>query len=98
MHNLLLSYCKGDTTMSGGTFDYKEYNISCIADEIEQYIDRNTTEKIYSLETIEKFKDAVILLRKAAIVAHRIDYLLAGDDGEDTFHERLQEDLEELLK
>jgi len=28
--------------------------------------------------------------------AHRIDWLMAGDDGEDTFHERLANDLAKL--
>jgi hypothetical protein len=52
----------------------------------------------FSDETIERFKEAVDLLKRAEIYAHRIDYLLSSDDGEQTFHERLKEDLEELEK
>lgn len=52
----------------------------------------------FSDETIERFKEAVDLLKRAEIYAHRIDYLLSSDDGEQTFHERLKEDLEELDK
>lgn len=50
----------------------------------------------YSPETIAKFKEGYKKLREAYIYAQRIDWLLSGDDGEDTFHERLAEDLEEL--
>ena len=49
-------------------------------------------------ETIEKFKVAYQKLKEAYIYAQRIDWLLSGDDSEETFHERLKEDLEELEK
>jgi hypothetical protein len=49
-------------------------------------------------ETIERFKEAVDLLKRAEIYVHRIDYLLSSDDGEQTFHERLKRDLEKLEK
>lgn len=50
----------------------------------------------YTDETIQIFKDAVRILRKAAIYAQRIDWVLSGDDGEDTLKERLEEDLKQL--
>lgn len=49
-------------------------------------------------ETIEEFKKGVALLRQAYVYAQRIDWLMSGDDGEETFHERLKEDLKELEK
>ena len=36
------------------------------------------------------------ILKQAEIYAQRIDWLLSGDDGEESFHERLKEELEEL--
>ena len=50
----------------------------------------------YSDEVIEEFKIAVELLRRAEVYAHRIDLLLSGDDGEETFLQRLHEDLKKL--
>ena len=50
----------------------------------------------YTEETIQIFKDAVKILRKAAIYANRIDWFLSGDDGEDNLKERLEEELKEL--
>lgn len=47
----------------------------------------------YSDEVIERFKEAVELLRKAQVYAHRIDWLLSGDDGEESFLKRLNEEL-----
>ena len=48
----------------------------------------------YSEETLEEFKKGLDILRKASIYAQRIDWLLSGDDGEESFHKRLKEDLE----
>jgi hypothetical protein len=48
----------------------------------------------YPDEVINEFKKAYTILRMAEIYAHRIDWLLAGDDGEETFIERLKQDLE----
>ena len=79
--------------MSGGHFDYKQFKIYDIADLIQDLIYNYH----YTPETMGKFKIALITLRKAAVMANRIDYLVSGDDGEETFHERWKNDLEELM-
>lgn len=50
----------------------------------------------FSNETIKEFKKGLSILRKAYIYTQRIDWLMSGDDGEEDFHRRLKEDLEEL--
>jgi len=50
----------------------------------------------YPDEVIEKFKEAVRILKQAQVYAHRVDWLLSGDDGEETFLSRLKEDLNKL--
>ena len=50
----------------------------------------------YSKETITEFRRAVRLLKRAEVYTQRIDWLLSGDDGEDTFHKRLKADLKKL--
>lgn len=82
--------------MSGGHFEYQQYKIEEIANSIEQALERNEYE--YSKKTLEEFKTAVKVLGVAYIYARRIDWLLSGDDGEDTFHERLKEELNDLNK
>ena len=106
--------------MSGGHFDYKQYVIDNIAEEVERIISRNKIEKKkedlnrwdydengniyedskyyynYSDKTIEKFKEAVKILKTAAVYAQRIDWLLSSDDGEEEFHSRIEEELNEL--
>jgi len=112
--------------MSGGRFNYDQYKIGYIADEIEQEIWNSgkpkTKEELkeefkdapwrgsdwyerypedlnhykYPDEVIEEFKRAVYFLRKAQIYAHRVDWLLSSDDGEETFLERLDEELKKL--
>lgn len=108
--------------MSGGAFDYKQYEIGYIADKIERIIEKSgrklnkkELEKEsrwrepdwykqypedlyhykYPKEVIAEFKKAVKILRKAQIYAQRIDWLLSGDDGKESFLARLKEELKE---
>jgi len=82
--------------MSGGHFDYKQYNISDIADEIENVIALNVDRNYpYTPETIEQFEKAVEVLRVAKIYVQRIDWLLSCDEGQEQFHQRLEEELKE---
>lgn len=92
--------------MSGGHFNYEQYTIGRIADEVEQLILNNDNTELnewgdrkfhsYPPEVIEKFREGLSQLRRAQIYAQRIDWLVSGDDGEDSFLRRLQEDLEKL--
>lgn len=91
--------------MSGGHFNYDQYRISQIADDIQLLISNNddVTENKwgdhrgygFTDDTLNKFKQAVDTLRKAAIMAQRIDYLVSGDDGEDSFHRHWTRELGE---
>ena len=92
--------------MSGGYFNYDQYKIGRIAEEIEELvIDNDCTEEdrygsqkgnFYSEETIVEFKDGIAFLKLAKAYAQRIDWLVSGDDGEKTFHRRLKDDLDKL--
>ena len=88
--------------MSGGHFDYKQYSMREIADQIEGAIyKRNKKQEDYYLfsdKTVQESQTAIRKLHEAEVYAQRIDWLLSGDDGEDTFHERLKADLKELEK
>ena len=50
----------------------------------------------YKDEVVEKMKEGRDIIRKAFVYAQRIDYLLSGDDGEKSFLNRLQKDLDKL--
>lgn len=78
--------------MSGGHFNYNQYRISSIGDDVEQLIRDNK----YDSEVIEKFKEGLKVLNEAFVYAQRIDWLVSGDDGEENFLGRLQEDLSKL--
>jgi hypothetical protein len=105
--------------MSGGKFNYYQYQITDIIDTIQSQIERNGRKKTkqelkeeswhdpewyekypedlchykYPDEVIEQFKIAVQKLKEAQVYAHRVDWLLSGDDGEESFLKRLREDL-----
>lgn len=92
--------------MSGGHFDYKQYSIDHIAETVKKVIEtNNSTEKDewgypigrnYSDNVINELKKGLEILESAAIYANRIDWLLSGDDGEESFLKRLKEDLKEI--
>ena len=50
----------------------------------------------YPDPVLRRMEEAVYALRAAAIYAQRVDYLLSGDDGEESFERRLKEELAEL--
>ena len=96
--------------MSGGKFSYNQYKIGEIADSIEDIINKNNIQKPkedrhyldneyyydFSDEVIEKFKEGLNILRKAQVYAQRIDWLVSYDDSEESFFERLEEDLKQI--
>lgn len=108
--------------MSGGAFNYDQYKIGYMVDQIEEIVVKNGVEKTpeelknegwrdpdwykkypedlfhykYPDEVIEKMKEGIEVLKRAQIYAQRIDWLLSGDDGEESFLRRLEEDLNEL--
>ena len=119
----ILNHYKSISYMSGGRFNYNQYKIGQIAEEIQQTIDNNGLklddelikenqrwygqdyyerfpEELYHYKypdnIIEKFKEAVDILKKAEIYAQRIDWYLSGDDGEDSLVSRLKSDLDAL--
>ena len=101
--------------MSGGHFDYNQYHIEDIAEQLEKEIADIEYEKkivreceteewaddhwhfeIEDPEVLEEFKRGLKILKMAAIYAQRIDWLMSGDDGEESFKRRLKEELDEL--
>lgn len=85
--------------MSGGYFDYKQYHIDDMVEDIERIVRESNSGDSrweYSAETISRFYEAIHFLQIAKVYAHRIDWLLCGDDSEDSFHARLNEQLEKL--
>ncbi len=89
--------------MSGGLFDYSQYYIADITDTIEGIVGRNDSKQdehdphyVYSPKIIEAFTNGIHALKVAEVYAQRIDWLVSGDDGEDTFFCRLEEGLAKL--
>ena len=104
--------------MSGGRFEYNQYRIRDISDEIDsiirkqgkvipknerreskEYLEQYPDDEYYYNypdDIIESFKDGYKALRIAEIYAQRIDWLVSDDDGEESFRERLKEELELL--
>ena len=91
--------------MSGGAFEYKQYKIEELIEDMKLLLERVDKEPIDSFECDslknyiddkDSFKKIVEkninLLRKSYIYTQRLDWFISGDDGEETFYERLEED------
>jgi hypothetical protein len=76
--------------MSGGYFDYVQDRMLRAADRLASVIE---TDDQYSKQTLEEFGKALIMLRASAIYLQRIDWLISGDDSEESFHKYLKEEL-----
>jgi hypothetical protein len=76
--------------MSGGYFDYVQDRMFRAADRLASLIE---TDDQYSKETLAEFGKALTMLRASAIYLQRIDWLISGDDTEESFHKYLKEEL-----
>lgn len=93
--------------MSGGTYDYIQFRLDEVADDIKKRVRWNEKmrenpseceeEGCYEDATVEMFKEAVAVIKMAVLYIHRIDWLLSGDDGEEDFRKRLAEELADFL-
>lgn len=89
--------------MSGGHFNYDQYRIDNIIYNIEQLIETNDDESLddwgyrngrgYPPEIIDKFKEAIHTLKRGREMAQRVDWLVSGDDGEESFLRRWEEEV-----
>ena len=92
-----------NTEMSGGHFNYSQYKIREIAEDIERLIAANDDKtpdewgspKGYGFppEIIERLRETAHTLEQAADMAQRVDRLLWGADGEESFLSRWEEDV-----
>lgn len=82
--------------MSGGYFEYYDSGLQEHADKLA--VEIRYSKNIYSEETIKEFQNCLKFIRLAQVYMHRVDWLLSGDDGEDSFKKRLEKDLQKLQK
>lgn len=75
--------------MSGGHFDYQQNRLLYIAEDLEDELSLNNYG--YSDATLDYFRETVIALRRTYEMVRRIDWLLSGDDSEESFHVRWKE-------
>ena len=80
--------------MSGGNWEYRQYDIQRIADDVDVMI--ITNDDRFSAETLEKFKNASYYMRMAFIYANAIDYLLCDDYSEKSFNEVVDHQIKTL--
>lgn len=74
--------------MSGGAFDYKQYNITEIARICGQRLARDRAKGWISPEYVGKVKEAIHILHRAYAHAQAADYAFSGDTGWDKSFDR----------
>ena len=90
--------------MSGGRFDYVQFRFGEIVESIRSEIANNdSTEKDewgcdkgrhLPADIIAKFKETADTVERAEKMVTRVDWLLSGDDGENTFRNRWKKEVE----
>ena len=85
--------------MSGGHFNYDQYRILQMSEDIDTLVRNNNKPDedgyvhSFSPEVLVKFQEAVATLKEAHAMVQRVDWLVSGDDGEDSFLERWKEEV-----
>ena len=75
-----------------GYFDYAQNVFAELIIEL-----RGLTESgDYNETTVSEFKKALRISRELQILIDRIDYLVSGEETEESFHQSLGDELEEL--
>ena len=85
--------------MSGGAFEYQDIRLDDIADVLRTKIAKCRKGHEYN-DYPERFLNEMIAVyrktRELKVILQRIDWVLSGDDGVDTYFQRLVEDLNDL--
>ena len=84
--------------MSGGYFEYQQYHIQDIVGKLEETkVKIENDEEFYQYdrkeELLREISNGLDYLNLAGIYTKRLDWLFSGDDGEDSFFERLEAEL-----
>ncbi len=83
--------------MSGGYFDYIQFRMNDAAEQLKRVIERRTYdadgEYPIPVDILADFTIGLHHLTLAKTYLQRIDWLLSGDDGENSFRKRLEEEL-----
>ena len=98
--------------MSGGFFSYYQYQIHNMAESLELEIEKSmlphkpeqcsergdpsNSFEPYPKEILELFRETADLLFLTEILFHRADWLLSGDDGNESYIKRLGKELDEF--
>jgi hypothetical protein len=94
--------------MSGGHFNYVQFNFRDAAEEIDSLIKNNDSTETdkhgwpisYEIpdDIIERMKEASHTIKQASEMLQRVDWYISGDDGEESFHRRWKEEVRDYYK
>lgn len=76
--------------MSGGAFNYVQFQFSQAAEEVEDFLHEKNKEEWYDYppEVLERFKEAAHTIKQAGQMLQRVDWLVSGDDSVESFMKR----------
>jgi hypothetical protein len=82
--------------MSGGHYDYIQFQMGEAIEQLMKDIYKvSNNHKYYQYsnsDTLPEMLYCLLNMVSAETTLHRLDWMLSGDDGEDTFHDRLIQD------
>ena len=85
--------------MGGGYFEYQQYHLQDIFDKLREIkVKIENDEEYYGYakkqELLREISNGIDYLNLAGIYTQRLDWLFSGDNGEDSFFERLEKEVE----
>ena len=87
--------------MSGGYFEYRQYHLREILEDLISLVDNFKSIYLndYVVDQTSLIKVIDVAIRKGLefeIMVNRLDWLLSGDDGEESFYSKLSDELGKL--
>ena len=79
--------------MSGGHYEYIQFKLDETIKQMEKDY-KNESGYIKDDSILVAIQHTLSMLKMTRTYIHRIDWLMSGDDGEDSFFTRLQEDID----
>jgi len=75
--------------MSGGYFEYKQFYLKDIINDIKEVLENKNTSD-FSDDVLDEFEKAILIIQKAYRYIEVIDMLVSGDYSEKEFMEEIR--------
>jgi hypothetical protein len=80
--------------MSGGTFNYREFNLNMLAEEMMELIETDDVVDVLPKDLLQDYVDVIKELKVLYYKAHCLDYFIAGDYGVESYYKNKEKEID----